>query len=188
MYTINGEEVFLGWNNQNKLPANAYYVLIEGDKEGANWTIKEIYDHPIRGRSNELQEVLFVDREFRFVQPFFEYAPSTVVAIQKESKVVMTNAGAAVKTKALYIDRGSWECGYVMKDHEDKYNPCNSRITKTDVAKSVGKNLFAAALTLGVASGTHKAVDKEKLAEIITQTGLFEQIKKSNLYSEAKSQ
>src|SRR6266581_120848 len=88
LYKINGEEVFLGWNNQNKLPPDAYYVLLEGDKEGVNWAVKEIYDHPIAGRSNELQEVLFVDKQFKYIQPYFEYAASTVVKYDEESSLV----------------------------------------------------------------------------------------------------
>jgi hypothetical protein len=197
-YIINGEEVFLGWNNQKNLPSNAFYVLLEGDKEGVNWTIKEIYDHPIKGRSNELQEVLFVDKEFRYIQPYYEYAASTVVSYGEETQgtlVGRTNSngqimvtGMDVKTKKQYMDRGSWECGYIMKDHKNQYTPCSSRLTKTDVARSIGKNIFATALTLGLASGTHQVVDKDKMAEIIKQTDLFEQIKKSNLYSQANKQ
>lgn len=101
-------------------------------------------------------------------------------------QVVVT--GMNLETKKQYVDRGSWECGYIMKDHQNQYTPCSSRLTKTDVARSIGKNIFAAALTLGVASGTHQVVDKDKIAEIIKQTDLFEQIKKSNLYSKANEQ
>ena len=198
MYNINGEEVFLGWNDQHKLPADAFYVLIEGNKEDTAWTVKEIYNHPIKGRSNELQEVLFVDRAFRYVQPYFEIAPSTVVSWNDETKVNykvgpaanggLTTTGMVVERKDNYLDRGSWECGAVMQKDKDKYTPCTSRLTKTDIARSIGKNIFAIALTAGLASGTHQVVDKEKLSTIITQTDLFEQIKRSGLYSQASGQ
>ena len=180
LYTVDGQEVFLGWNDQSKLPANSYYALIEGDTEGQNWAIKEIYGHPIYGRSSELQEVLFIDKEFRYVQPFFEVPLSTLIRSQAEDKAVPTPFGYRLEKK--YYDRGSWECGIFMKEYAEKYTPCTSRLTKTDVARSIGKNILAVALTAGVASGTHKVVDKEKILEIVKNTSIFEQIRKSNVY------
>lgn len=198
LYKINDNETFIGWNDQSKLPRNSYYILIEGDSEGANWTVKEIYDHPIKGRSNVNQEVLFVDKNFSYVQPYFELNESTVVKFGETGNidyVGRTNSngqlvvtGMDVHSTANYMDRGSWECGYIIQANKDKYTSCTSRLTKTDIARSVGKNIFAVALTLGLASGTHQVVDKAKIVEIITQTNLFEQIKRSDLYSQANAQ
>lgn len=189
LYKIDGNETFIGWNNQNKLPSNSYYVLLEGDAEGMNWKVKEIYDHPIKGRSNELQEILFVDKNFAYVQPYFEINESTVVKFgetRRAEHVGWSNDGKIVvdlHSSANYMDRGSWECGNFFQANKDKYTSCSSRLTKTDVGRSIGKNIFAVVLTLGLMSGTHQVVDKAKIVEIIEQTHLFEKIKKSNVYA-----
>jgi hypothetical protein len=198
LYTINGNETFIGWNDQDKLPRNSFYVLIEGDAEGVNWTVKEIYDHPISGRSNENQEVLFVDKDFAYVQPYFEINESTVVKVGETTDVNWVGransngqpmvTGMDVHTKANYLDRGSWECGFIIQPNKDKYTSCTTRLTKTNFAKSVGKNIVATVLTLGLMTGTHQVVDKEKIARIITHTNLFEKIKQSGLYTQASGQ
>jgi hypothetical protein len=198
LYTINGNETFIGWNDQDKLPRDSYYVLIECDADGANWTVKEIYNHPISGRSNENQEVLFVDKDFAYVQPYFEINESTVVQYAESTDVNWVGransngqpmvTGMDVHTKANYLDRGSWECGFIIQPNKDKYTSCTTRLTKTDFTRSVGKNIVAIAVTLGLMTGTHQVVDKEKIAGIITQTNLFEKIKQSSVYTQASDQ
>lgn len=197
-YNISGNETFIGWNDQRKLPSDAYYVLLEGDAEGKTWKINEIYSHPISGRSNELQEVLFIDKEFRYVQPYFQINESTIVQYgegfnstkmtpvgrsNRNGDIVVT--GMDFETTSSYLDRGSWECGAIIQANKDKYTACTTRLTKTDIGRSIGKNIFAVALTLGLMSGTHQVVDKGKIAEILVQTDLFERIKASKVYSQA---
>lgn len=194
-YNISGKKTFIGWNDQRKLPEDAYYILLEGDTEGKNWKINEIYNHPISGRSNELQEVLFVDKKFRYTQPYFQINESTVVEYgegfnsTKVTPVGRTNrngdivvTGMNFEKTSSYLDRGSWECGTFFQDNRDKYTSCSSRLTKTELGRSIGKNIFAVVLTLGLMSGTHQVVDKDKIAEILIQTDLFERIKASKVY------
>lgn len=193
-YTIEDREVFVGWTEQSRLPQDAYYVLVEGDPSGKTWSVREVYDHPIKGRDNELQEVLFIDKAFRFVQPYFEVAPSTIVTYGEETKgtlvghttrsgdVVVT--GMDLETKKQHMDRGSWECGALIQGDKNRYTPCTSRLTKTDLGKSVGKNLFAVALTAGLASGTHQVVDKEKVVEVVKSAKVFQAIKNRMAFSQ----
>jgi hypothetical protein len=192
-YSVNGQETLVGWTNQAKLPANAYYVLLEGSPDEASWTVREVYNRPISGRSNNNQEILFVDKEFRYVQPYFEINESTVVKVGESSTMNLvgrTNSngqvmvtGADVYTSSSYLDRGSWECGAFFQSNRDKYTPCTTRLTKTDVGRSIGKNIFAVLLTLGTMSGTHQVVDKDKIADIVTKTDLFAKIKASSAFS-----
>lgn len=192
-YSVNGQETLIGWTNQAKLPANAYYVLIEGDADESTWAIKEIYNYPIHGRSNANQEILFVDKGFRYVQPYFEVNDSTVIKYGESTSMNLVGrttsdgqimvTGADFYTTANHLDRGSWECGYFFQANRDKYTSCTSRLTKTDVGRSIGKNLFAIVLTLGTMTGTHQVVDKDMIADIVTKTDLFAKIKASNAYA-----
>ncbi|PHS18835.1 MAG: hypothetical protein COA86_06575 [Kangiella sp.] len=55
-----------------------------------------------------------------------------------------------------------------------KYTPCNSVLTTVNWGRSVGKNIFAALTTVGLASGFHVAIDKEKIAVLAKSLELFD--------------
>lgn len=198
MYPVSGKETLIGWVNQSKLPSDAYYVLIEGSPDESSWTVKEIYNYPIHGRSNVNQEILFVDKQFLYVQPFFELNESTVIKYGESTNMNLvgrTNSngdimvtGADFYTTASYMDRGSWECGAFFQANKDKYTSCTTRLTKTDIGRSIGKNIFAIALTLGTMSGTHQVVDKDKIADVLVKANVFEEIKKSKYFTKAEVQ
>jgi hypothetical protein len=180
LYSINGNDVYIGWNPQDTLPANAYYVLLEGNDEGTEWQVKEIYNHPIKGRSNEKQEILFVDREFSYIQPFFETYRATHAKVEEGNASFGIGANSSNKYKSYNnIERGTWECNFISGDKT--YNPCTSRLCLTNAALSIGKSVVSV-INLGLTSGTHKGLDKEKMVEVVTKSNLFESIKKSPVY------
>ena len=67
---ISNQNIVIGWKNQKTL-GTGYYVLIE-EISKENWVIKKVTRKPIIGRKNKKQEVLFVNKDLNYVQPFFE--------------------------------------------------------------------------------------------------------------------
>jgi hypothetical protein len=115
------------------------------------WEIKSIIDYrefTARKtlRQNPNQEILYVSGTLDFIQPLFQ-----------DTGMLVAN---------------TFECSAF--GDQPAYSPCNSKLTKVSVVKSVGKNLFAAALTAGLASGTHKRVDSKKVFDAAKSSGLFE--------------
>ena len=81
---------------------------------------------------------------------------------------------------------GTFECSPFIDDNDDEldYTPCNSDLTTTNIGMSFGKNIVAAITTLGVASGSHKAVDREKMAEILETSDILVRVNKRKSVAE----
>lgn len=141
--------IYYGWKDQAMLPAKtAYFALLE--KAGNSWDVKLISKQPIQGRDNDKQEILFVDKQYRYIQPWFQSFPQ-------------------------HGHDGSWECSLYYKNKD--YSPCNSQLTSVDAGASLGKNIAAAILTFGLAAGSHQYIDRSKVAEAVKQSDLINKIK-----------
>jgi len=120
------------------------------EKDLDSWKLKQISEKYLsRNKSN--QEILYTNQNIDFIQPSFD--------------------------NVRYYRGGTFECG-AFADNKG-YTPCNSNLMKINIGKSVAKNMIAAVLTLGLASGTHKSVDKNKITKIIKETDLIDYIRKA---------
>ncbi|WP_419662305.1 WD-40 repeat domain protein [Desulfosarcina variabilis str. Montpellier] len=151
--------IAIGYTDQ-KLLKDGYYVLIE--KSDENYYVKKISDQPIKKRLNERQEILFFNKTLDYMQPYFE-------KIEYYNKEV-----------------GTFECTPFLDDSsaESDYTPCNSDLMTANIGMSLGKNIVAAITTFGVASGAHKAVDQEKLAEILEKSDILDRVNKHKSVAE----
>lgn len=159
-----GSQIFAGWMDQTRLPRDAYFVTIE-KKADDKWQVVRVLNRPVLGRDNEDQEVLFVDKEFKHTQPYFEYYPPTTA-----------NLGAAYDNKT--IDRGTFVCqlfdggSQAVKFSDKRYTPCSSRLTKTIVGATLFKNLASLVTTWGLATGHHQAVDPNHVIGAYREAGV----------------
>ena len=124
-------------------------VLLEPTADG--WQIKRLIDsREVKGRQrireNIKQEVLYVSSSLDHVEPFFE--------------------------DTSMVNGATFECTALI-DKDDVYSPCHSQFMSVNAGKTVGKNFFAAITTFGLASGTHKAVNHEKIVEVLESTNLM---------------
>ena len=132
-----------------KSQSGYYYALIEKNDRG--WTIVEIRDTAMDKRQNENQEILRVNQSYAEVIPYY-------------------------KTTNFHRLGDTYECSYMLKPTVDQYSPCSSQLTSASVAKSIGKNIIAAAVTFGLASGSHRYIDENLINEAVVQTDLFNAI------------
>jgi hypothetical protein len=158
--------VSIGYVTQSTLPQPAYYATVEEVAEG-KWELVKISDTEAM-RLSDKQEVLYVEKDLRYVQPYFEYEPNTAVEIDNCNPW----------EEGYVIERGTFECNnlFFFDKSGGKYNPCNSQLTTIDMPKSVGKNFFAVITTLGLASGSHRYVDSDKVFAVIEQTDLLKKV------------
>lgn len=126
-------------------------VLRDGDR----WTIDEVALKPL-SRGPEAAEVLCVRRDFKLVEPAF-------------------TAGHHWKENV-----GWFECSPIVNDLSG-YGGCNSQLTSVDVVGSVGKNIFAAALSFGLASGTNRNIDETLIRRIVAETDLFARLRRPDV-------
>lgn len=135
--------------------SSGYFVLIENQND--KWIIKNISNTPIKGRETSQQEILYLNESLTYVQPYFE-------------KVRQYN--------------GIWfECS--LFEDKSSYTPCESQLTTADIGASLGKNIFAVITTAGLAAGTNKVIDREKIALIIKETSLLAKVRE---YQQAKDE
>lgn len=83
---------------------------------------------------------------------------------------------------------GYFECTLLLK--KSGYTPCNSSLTKTSAFGTVGKNVAAAVLTLGLAAGTNKVFDSDEIKKAIDESDLITKIQEEEyrfLFSSARS-
>lgn len=126
-------------------------------KAGSGWVLDGVYRAPKFGPG---LEVVYVKRDMSYAQPYFEH---------------------------VEIFNGStFECSPLV-DKKGYYTPCKSRLTFRLVGKSIGKNIVAAISTLGLASGSHRAVDREAVLGFIASTGALQEIALNNYRSEFDS-
>lgn len=133
---------------------NGYFALVE-EKSGT-WIIKELQYNPIKGRKNISQEVLRIDLERNFVEPYFEAYPRF--------------------SKPKGNSKPWFECNFFLYKSDGKYTPCNSKLTTPNLAATAGKNILATGLTFGLASGTNRGIDIDQIANILQQTRLIEKV------------
>jgi len=159
-------QVSIGYVTQATLPTPAYYATVEEVEEG-KWEIVSISDTKAM-RLSDKQEVLYVEKDLRYVQPYFDYESNTAVKIDNCNPW----------EEGYVIERGTFECNnlFFFDKSGGKYNPCNSKLTTIDMPKSVGKNFFAVITTLGLASGSHRYVDSDKVFAVIEQTDLLKKV------------
>jgi len=150
--------VIIGYRDQSSLPSG-YHVLIEEGNSG--WFINKISEKPILNRQNSKQEILYINEALNYVQPYFE--------------------------KVEVFNGITFECTPLLDDKRS-YTPCNSRLMTVNVGMSIGKNIISAVTTLGLASGTHKAIDTEKISNIIQQTNLITKIREYQQHCDTSKQ
>lgn len=120
-----------------------YYILLE--KLNNKWDVIKTSKTPIK-RPNKNSEILTFNKELSYTQPYYDRAP--------------------------YFNGNTFECSAWGKyDQRDEYVPCNSQLVTTNIGKSIGKNALAAFMTLGLASGSHVQVDKDKVINAIDESG-----------------
>lgn len=139
--------VWYGYISPSKL-GEGYYVIVSRDG-----VIKRIalssYENVEDG-----YEQIFVDKEFKYVQPVFLRFPPSVLK------------GAP-----------PWECQTIKAFNPKGYTPCSSSLTKSVTADSIGKNVVAAITTFGLMSGTTRVVDPEKVHNLVVKSNMFATIK-----------
>lgn len=133
--------------------ANGYFARVVPD--GEHWKIDSV-DIKRLDRGQDTAEVLCVRRDFKLVEPAF-----TANHHWKENV-------------------GWFECSPVTQDLSG-YGGCNSRLTSIDVIGSVGKNIFAAALTFGLASGSNRNIDTALIRRIVVETALFDRLRQQDI-------
>ncbi len=136
---------------------DGYYVVI--DKSLGSWNVTKVSRFPIKSRPNKNSEILYFDKELRYVEPVFE--------------------------KIKYRSNHYFECTPLLDD-KNAYTPCTSDLMTTNIGMSVGKNILAAGLTLGVAAGYHVVVDKEKVASAVEQSVALAQIRSQRAVLDAQ--
>jgi len=110
---ISKHNIVIGWKRSKEL-GSGYYILIEKIAKG-KWVIKKISKKPIIGRENKRQEILFVNKNLNYVQPFFEKA-------------------------VFYPGLKTFKCVSLHKKSEKElYTPCNSCLTKVDTLTTIFK-------------------------------------------------
>jgi len=130
-----------------KKPPKGHYVLIEQNDN--KWSVREVSNKVIIGRSKETQEVLYVNLSERYIQPIFE--------------------------KIKFYNGKTFECTPLI-DQKEYYTPCTSNLMSIDAGRSLAKNVMASLTTLGLAAGTHKKLDNKKLLQIVSNSNMFEEI------------
>ena len=110
-----------GNSSQHGSP-DGYYVVI--DKSSGVWNVTNVSRFPIKRRPNKNSEILHFDKKLSYVEPIFE--------------------------KIIYSSGHYFECTPLLDD-KNAYTPCTSDLVTTNIGMSVGKNILAAGLTLGVA-------------------------------------
>lgn len=146
----------IGHRDQSKL-GNGYYALLEESQ--TNWIVSKVTDKPIIGRVNGKQEVLFIDKTFSYIQPYYE--------------------------SVGWKPGGVFDCSPLL-DKEEKYTACNSQFTSVDVGGSIAKNAVSAVITLGLASGSRKVIDKHKISGVVEEVNLLEVVKNESVRIETE--
>jgi hypothetical protein len=134
---------------KSELP-DGYYVVI--DKSSGRWTVTDISRSRIKRRPNAQSEILFFDKRLQYAQPAFEYVK--------------------------YYNGSTFSCSPLLID-KSAYTPCTSSLMGTDVGMSVGKNILAAGLTLGLAAGYHAVVDRKKVGAAIDESGAIRELRRA---------
>jgi hypothetical protein len=125
-----------------------YFVLVE--KLPENWKVVLVSRSVVR-RQNSNQEILFISRDTKFVQPFFTEIP--------------------------LINHAGFHCS-AFSDEANKYSPCGASIFSSVAAGStVLRNLVSVPLTFGIASGTVREVNYQAVAKVVEQTNLIDSVK-----------
>lgn len=142
--TGTGQKVRIGYNGTIRHDDGWFVQVTE---ENGLWTIVDITAKPQK-RRQDTHEILWVKRDRTQIEPAFEMSTGYKPTVNEI------------------------ECSPFLHK-ETAYNGCNSRLTKADIGRSIGKNVVAAALTLGMASGTNRGIDHDLIQKIIGDTNLL---------------
>jgi hypothetical protein len=122
-----------------------FFIRVEQETDNT-WDVKESSRTRLNGRTNDRQEIIYVSRDLTYAQPCYD--------------------------KIRYQSRGkhqtTFECSPIIDDNKS-YTPCVSSLTSTMGVASAIKSFVAIVTTLGVAAGTHKYVDEEKVKNVLRQ-------------------
>ena len=125
-----------------------YYVGIESaneDKEANEvWKAYDISKRPF-SRERDTQEIL-------------------CIRISSDNRIIHAEP-AFVVTPENRNSSGIWECTHFA--NVPGYSPCNSRITKASVIRSIGKNVAAAVMSFGLGSGSWQELNSEKIKSVV---------------------
>jgi len=135
------------------------------EKNDGIWRVKDV-SQTQQKRISDSQEILCVNLQTKGVP---------TISIGFEELGTITQAGY-------------FECTLLLK--KSGYTPCNSSLTKTTAFGTVGKNVAAAVLTLGLAAGTNKVFDFDEIKKSIDESDLITKIQQQEyrlLFSSAKN-
>jgi hypothetical protein len=133
-----------------------FYALLEPVADG--WKVVR-FGTETPQRTDESQEVLFVTRDGRWVQPAYDYSEKHpyfgCMALSKRAQSSDRNVSA--------------------------YGPCGgSRFASVNLAATAGRTALAIPLTWGLAVGTNREVDVTAVNAALKATGLLEQVERAN--------
>ncbi len=164
------EKIDLGYIefSGKSLSESGFFILIEADNDEKAWDIINI-SRTRMPRNRDTQEIIFVMLE-----------NDKVIHAEPAYVIPKENTGLTLKPWA-----SPWECDalYNYKKKSD-YHPCHSRLTMVQAGKSFAKNVIAVVYTLGLAAGTFRVIDKNKVNDIIEDIDIPNAIKKWRLDNE----
>lgn len=134
-------------------------VFAKLQREGSAWKVVELSSKLLTA-TNETEEVVVLDRSETRLKPGYtgDYAQ-----FNKSGELIWFDC-SEVLSAAL-------KNGYL-------YSGCSkSAFNKVDVTGTVGKNVFAIPLTLGLAAGTKRKVDTEAMEEALKASNAYELMK-----------
>jgi hypothetical protein len=127
-----------------------YYAVVE--KNDGHWQVMSISSKPVTRRSNDQQEILFVNGGLRSIAPSFD---------------PRVNTGESA------------ECTPYIQD-DRLYGLCNSYFSTSDIGTSIVRNIASCALTLCLAAGTREILDHEKIQQVVIESNLIDIVKQMN--------
>lgn len=127
-----------------------YHVLLQ--PQGAAWQVLRFgTDKP--ARTQDSQEILFISRDGRWVQPAFDYA----------EQHTYFSCSALAKDPALTT-----------------YSPCGaSRFATVNMGATAARTVLAVPLTMGMATGTNRTVDTAAVQAATESLGLLDQVRRA---------
>lgn len=132
-----------------------YFIKIEETAEN-HWTIKAISNLTIK-REQRSEEILYLNLNNMQVQPYYEHYSYNRI----HGDFRCTSTGE----KVIY---GETDLS------ANKYSPCNSALTRMSASVN---SILETAVSLGIAAGSNKTLDKEKIGKICEQTNLVAKVK-----------
>jgi len=134
-----------------------FYIIVENTD--TQWTIKQISNSPLK-RTNDSQEVIFVNKDFGYVSPaFYKFKNATPIVFMVDVNNI-------------------FKCSILSDEINDAYSPCGTtKLAKISIGNTIGSRLPMALISMGlglVATPTYlKSVNREMIAKILKETELI---------------